>query len=253
MVKIHPVLLFNENEFTLMKSKSYLIFLLFFSIPMLVGWSWFQPNTYKAITAKVGSSSWFSQEISSIKSQATNLDNGVLKLALTAYAKARAQGLDDKRLLTIIDYSRPSTKRRLWVVDVLHRKVLFNTWVSHGRNSGALRATSFSNKSGSLKSSLGVFLTDDQPYMGGNGYSLRMKGLEPGINDHAYNRNIVFHGAWYAASNVANKYGTLGRSWGCPAVDVATAKPLIDTIKNDTLVVAYYPDVKWLQQSSWVS
>lgn len=241
-----------------MKSKSYVNFLASASVSILtylglLGWSSCAAAfSFFSSPATVGSTSWFNQEINTIRSQATNLDENVLRLGLKAYAKARAEGLDDKRVLTIIDYSKPSTKRRLWVLDVLHRKVLFNTWVSHGRNSGALYATSFSNRPGSLKSSLGVFLTDTKPYMGGEGYSLRIKGMEPGINDHAYQRDVVFHGAWYAAGDVGSKYGLLGRSWGCPAVNVQTAKPLIDTIKNDTLVMAYYPDTRWLKQSSWV-
>jgi hypothetical protein len=197
-------------------------------------------------------SDWLSNEVSHIYAQASNIDQKVLKLSLNAYKNARQRGLDGKQMLTIIDYSKPSTERRLWVVDVRTGKVLFNTWVSHGKNSGDLMATSFSNQPGSLKSSIGVFLTD-QPYMGHNGYSLRLSGLEAGINDHAFSRAIVVHGAWYVQPDVIKKYGQIGRSWGCPAVNPKEAGPLINTIKNSTLVVVYYPDKNWLNHSTFLA
>lgn len=195
---------------------------------------------------------WMREEIHLINAQADNLDPKVLKLSLQAYLKARRRGLDEKQLLTIIDYSKPSSERRLWVVDLHRGKVLFNTWVTHGKNSGELIATSFSNQIHSLKSSIGVFLTD-LPYNGGNGYSLRLRGLERGINDNAYNRDIVVHGAWYADPSVIKTHGHIGRSWGCPAVSPTVAQPLINTIKESTLLVAYYPDANWLKTSAFVS
>lgn len=195
---------------------------------------------------------WINNEIRIINAQADNIDEDVLKTSLNAYVHARRRGLDHKQLLTIIDYSKPSTERRLWVLDLKRNKVLFNTWVTHGKNSGELYSTSFSNSTGSLKSSLGVFLTEDS-YTGGNGYSLRLNGLERGINDNAYNRNIVVHGAWYADPGFIRKYGQIGRSWGCPAVSPSQANSLINTIKNNTLVVAYYPDRSWLRRSSFLA
>ena len=220
--------------------------------------SWFsgssttQPLGASSIGTSIGSSGWMSDEVRAISSQASNLSPKVLKLSLTAYLKARQKGLDSKGVLTIIDYSKPSSERRLWVVDLNKEKVLFNTWVAHGKNSGQLNATSFSDQNGSLKSSLGVFLTAST-YVGGDGYSLRLQGLEPGINDNAYRRDVVIHGAWYVSQSVAEKYGQLGRSWGCPAVDEHLAKPIIDTIKNRTLVVAYYPDRNWLRNSTFLA
>lgn len=220
--------------------------------PALIGWgSWNSFNYHPISFAKPGSSQWIRQEIHSLYSEASNLNPKVLEAGLKAYLKAREEGRDRKGLLTIIDYSRPSTERRLWVIDLKRNRVLFNTWVSHGKNSGRVVPTAFSNQNGSLKSSLGVFVTGET-YMGGNGYSLRMKGLEPGINDNAYSRDIVIHGAWYATGDVAKRYGQLGRSWGCPAVSQKVAKPLIDTIRDDTVVLAWYPDSRWLKQSSWV-
>ncbi len=228
------------------------IFLFFIITLCLVGWTPF--DVFRASNNELaGTKAWVEREIKIINDQAENLDPHVLKLSLTAYAKAREKGLDNKQLLTIIDYSKPSSERRLWVVDVKNAKVLFNTWVSHGKNSGKNNATSFSNTPGSLKSSLGVFVTTNQPYIGNNGYSLRIQGLEEGINDNAYQRSVVFHGAWYAAPDVAKKYGLLGRSWGCPAVSKELVKPLIDTIKGNTVVVAYYPDQKWLKHSTFLT
>lgn len=200
----------------------------------------------------VGSKAWLDLEVQEIDEQADNIDPKVLRLGLIAYAKARQYGLDDKQLVTIIDYSKPSTDRRLWVLDLKRNKVLFNTWVAHGKNSGILNATSFSNRPGSLQSSLGVFLTTNEAYMGENGYSLRLQGLEDGINNNAYNRAIVIHGAWYANPDVVKQYGSLGRSWGCPAVSEETARPLIDLIKDNTLVFSYYPDSKWLTHSPFL-
>jgi len=225
-------------------------FLIFFCI---TGWGPFGFLS-PSIQEPVGTQAWIEKETRLINAQASNLDANVLKLSLVAYIHARKKGLDNRQLLTIIDYSKPSTERRLWVLDLRRAKVLFNTWVTHGKNSGNLNATSFSNQPGSLKSSIGVFLTTREPYIGENGYSLRVEGLEHGINDNAFRRDIVFHGAWYAAGNVMiRKYGLLGRSWGCPAVSEDTARPLINTIKDNTLVVAYYPDRIWLTHSSFLA
>lgn len=197
-------------------------------------------------------SSWINNTTKTIQSQASNLRAEVLKTSLTAYLKAEKLGLNPKQVLTIVDYTLPSTERRLWVIDMKNLKVLFNTWVAHGTNSGAAKPTSFSNKPSSLKSSLGVFITD-APYTGGKGYSLRIKGLEHNFNDNAYNRTIVFHGAWYVSSSFAKARGMMGRSWGCFAVDNKVIKSLINTIKEKSLVVAYYPDKIWMQSSKFIN
>lgn len=205
-----------------------------------------------AAASNPSAESWIQQRIRVFYSQARNLDPQVLRVGLVAYIRARQQGLDNKQLLTIIDYTKPSSEPRLYVLDLKRDKVLFNTWVSHGRNSGEVNSTSFSNQPGSLKSSIGVFRTDE-PYIGGHGYSLRLVGLEPGINDNAYQRDIVVHGAWYVGPHIAKQIGRLGRSWGCPAVNQQLAKPIIDTIKGNTLIVAYYYDQNWLSHSNFVA
>jgi hypothetical protein len=230
---------------------------LFFSVLFLMasqlsfGWpgSWFVNNNNQE---PFGTSLWLKKELTVLQQQGGNIDRKVLRLSLQAYLQARKNGLNNKQLLTVIDYSKPSTEKRLWVFDLKNNKTLFHTWVSHGKNSGGVSASSFSNKPGSLKSSIGVFLTD-QTYNGGNGYSLRLRGLEHGINDNAYRRNVVIHGAWYVGSNSLLKYGQIGRSWGCPAVSKNTAKPLIDAIKQKTLVIAYYPDPTWLKKSTFLT
>jgi hypothetical protein len=163
----------------------------------------------------------------------------VLAMALNAVASARDRGITGKNdLLTVIDYSLPSTQPRLWVLDLSRGKVLFHELVAHGAGSGAKFATQFSNVDESRQTSLGLFATADT-YEGGNGYSLKLKGLDQGINDRAEERHIVMHGAWYVSADHARQYGMLGRSWGCPALPQAEAKPVIDTIKGGSFVFAY--------------
>jgi hypothetical protein len=175
-------------------------------------------------------------------------DPVVLQLALsTARCAQQTIPVANRRLLTLIDYSRPSTTPRLWVIDIGTGHVLFEELVAHGRGSGENLTDHFSNEPGSLASSLGLFLTGDT-YVGSNGYSLRLQGLERGINDRAVERAIVMHGAQYVRAGMES-LGRLGRSWGCPAVRPAIARQLIDTIKGGTLLLAYYPNAEWLHGS----
>lgn len=219
----------------------------------------FAPQNKSVATSKtimtegaVGSNFWTNKTMKTLHAQAQNLSPDVLKASLAAYLKARKLGLNEKQVLTIVDYSLPSTERRLWVIDMKNLKVLFNTWVAHGTNSGGATPTSFSNQPRSLKSSLGVFITD-ATYVGGKGYSLRLKGLEHNINDNVYDRKIVFHGAWYVNAAFAKAKGMMGRSWGCFAVDTKIVKSLINTIKEKSVVVAYYPDKNWLRHSNFIN
>ncbi len=165
-----------------------------------------------------------------------------LEAALEAYAEASRQGwVAHERVLTLIDYTRPSSEPRLWVIDLVERRVLYHELVAHGRFSGDDRTTRFSNTPGSLMTSLGLFVTD-QPYIGRNGYSLRLHGRTPGINDNAYERAIVVHGAPYVNEGTVARLGRLGRSWGCPAVPAAVARGLIDVIKGGSVLFAYGGD-----------
>jgi hypothetical protein len=165
----------------------------------------------------------------------------VLELALRAYERAALEGKVKHPRLTIIDYSLPSTARRLWVIDVDRARVLFHELVAHGRGTGDDTAESFSNEPGTHKSSLGLFVTAET-YGGGHGYSLRLDGLDAGVNDNARLRDIVVHGATYVSPSFAARHGRLGRSWGCPALRPAIAPAVIDAIKDGGAVFAYYPD-----------
>jgi hypothetical protein len=163
----------------------------------------------------------------------------VLRAALDAVACARSRGVSGRKdLLTVIDYSLPSSAPRLWVLDLAHGKVLFHDLVAHGAGSGDNYARQFSNTMDSRQTSLGLFLTEGT-YEGGNGYSLRLRGLDPGVNDQAEARNIVMHGAWYVSAEHVREHGRLGRSWGCPALSVEEARPVIETVKGGSFVYAY--------------
>jgi len=177
----------------------------------------------------------------------------VLNLAMGAVSCGVASGdFQAPPTLTLIDYSLPSTTPRLWVFDLHTGKLLFNELVAHGRNSGDNMATRFSDSMESKASSIGLFRTADT-YIGHNGYSLRLDGLEPGFNGHARERAIVMHGAAYVDANTAKANGRLGRSWGCPAVREAVAHQVIDTVRDGGLIFSYYPDATWLKTSKFLN
>lgn len=184
---------------------------------------------------------------------ADGLSPRILAMALDAVSSARARGVAGKGdLLTVIDYSLPSSQPRLWVLDLAHGKVLFHELVAHGAGSGAKFATRFSNVDDSRATSLGLFLTGET-YEGGNGYSLKLKGLDEGINDRAEERHIVMHGAWYVSADHARQYGMLGRSWGCPALPQADAKPVIDAVKGGSFLFAWSAAAPATQRASLAS
>ncbi len=153
-----------------------------------------------------------------------------------------------KPVLTLIDFTKPSTEKRLFVFDMKDRKLLYSSVVAHGKNSGENYATSFSNTVGSYKSSLGFYLTGST-YQGKNGYSLLLDGLEKGINDRARERAIVVHGAAYANPSVC-KSGRLGRSFGCPALPQALTKPIINTIKGGSVLFIYANNKEYMAKST---
>jgi hypothetical protein len=184
---------------------------------------------------------------------APDLDREVLRLALAARDGVRERGLAPRsELLTVIDYSKPSSEKRLWVLDLEREELLFHELVAHGKNTGDNLARSFSNRNESKQTSLGVFVTGDT-YHGGNGYSLRLEGLEPGVNDLARPRAIVMHGAPYVSEQFAAQHGRIGRSWGCPAVSQQVAREMIDTLKGGSVIFSYYPDERWLGGSSFLA
>jgi hypothetical protein len=184
-----------------------------------------------------------------LRAAAPSANPKVLDLAARAAECARRQGLlDGLNHLAVIDYSLPSTQPRLWVFDLQRHLLLFQELVAHGRNTGEGRAERFSNVEGSKMSSIGLYQTADT-YYGSNGYSLRLRGLDPGFNDNALARAIVMHGAPYVSQTIAERLGRLGRSWGCPALRPEVARTVIDTLKGGALLFAYYPDRKWLAES----
>ncbi len=188
---------------------------------------------------------------SQVLQQAHDLNPEVLKLGLTAYEHASQEGLVKKPVITLIDYSLPSSEKRFWVIDLAHQSVLVQTYVAHGKISGEQFAHYFSNRATSLASSLGVFVTGTT-YYGKHGYSLRLHGMENGVNDSAFKRAIVIHPAYYVSEAFLKEHGRLGRSWGCPALDQKVSSTVINDIKDGSLVLAYYPDSHWLSSSSFL-
>ena len=178
---------------------------------------------------------------------APDADPEVLAHAASALACADP----DAERLAVIDFSLPSTEPRLWVFDLAEERLMFEELVSHGQGTGDAMAETFSNVQGSHQSSLGLFRTLNS-YYGRNGYSLRLEGLEPGINDLAYQRAIVIHGADYVSDAFIRQTGRLGRSQGCPAVRQEVTYPLIDSLKEDHYLFAYFPDAEWLESSAFL-
>jgi hypothetical protein len=160
------------------------------------------------------------------------------------------ENIKKKNIITIIDFSKPSTENRFLVIDLLNKKILYNCFVAHGKNSGENYAKSFSNNSESLMSSLGFYLTAET-YSGENGYSLRLDGLEKGINDRARAREIVIHGASYVSEEFITRYGRLGRSWGCPALPVEVSKAIIDLISGGSCLFIYGDDNFYQENSAF--
>jgi hypothetical protein len=180
-------------------------------------------------------------QFNTLLSKAPSINPKALQMALTALKRLQASGQSVRSdVLMVIDYSKRSTERRLWVFDLKRAGLLFEELVAHGRNSGDDRAVRFSNEPGSLMSSLGVFLTGDT-YIGKHGLSLRLQGLEKGVNDNSLERAIVIHAADYVSEGIAQRAGRIGRSWGCPAVRPAVSRKLIETVRGGVLLLAYYP------------
>ena len=182
---------------------------------------------------------------------APDADPGVLALALESRAcAARGAATVPGPRLAVIDYTRPSTQKRLWVFDLQRDVLLYSEHVAHGRGSGENYATAFSNRDESHQTSLGLFSTGET-YVGGNGYSMRMDGLEPGVNDNARNRLIVMHGAPYVDPAQAQRQGRLGRSYGCPALRPQVARAVIDALKQGQMLFAYADEAAWLSGSRY--
>lgn len=190
----------------------------------------------------------------SLAAKAPNASMLAVQLATEALERARADKAlpgGDPRVLALVDFSLPSTAKRLWVFDLNSHDVLFEEWVAHGRNTGDNFAREFSNRPESHMSSLGAYQAGEI-YTGKNGYSLRLHGLEPGFNDLAFDRAIVIHGAPYVSAEMIQAHGRLGRSFGCPAVRVPIARPLIDTLAEQAFLFNFYPQRDWMEHSALI-
>ncbi|MFT3981842.1 MAG: murein L,D-transpeptidase catalytic domain family protein [Ferruginibacter sp.] len=181
------------------------------------------------------------------------LSQEAFSYGIKGYEKLKAAGkLMNQRVLSIVDFTQPSYKKRLFVIDLSDFKVLFNTYVAHGQNTGKEFARSFSNNPDSHQSSLGFYITSGT-YIGSNGYSMYLNGLEKGFNNLAYERAIVMHGADYVNENFIRSQGYIGRSYGCPAVPEKLNKPIIEKIKNGSCLFIYSNNKNYLTRSRLIN
>jgi len=203
----------------------------------------------KPAEEKLSTSAMFENYVSEIYTAAnlkeSALNYSVFKKALTGYYNFKSQSLVSaaKEVISIVDFTLPSTKKRLWIIDLAARKVLFNTLVAHGQGSGDNFATSFSNLANSHQSSLGFYITSNT-YFGKHGLSLKLNGMDANYNTNALNRAVVVHGAEYVSQSFINQHGRLGRSHGCPAVPVELTASIIDAIKGKTTLFINGPAEK---------
>ncbi|MDQ6761295.1 MAG: murein L,D-transpeptidase catalytic domain family protein [Bacteroidota bacterium] len=185
----------------------------------------------------------------SLKLQTLGLSKMAYETALKGFnALCEAGKIANDNIVSIVDFSLPSSQKRLFVIDLKNFKLLFNTYVAHGRNSGKEFADQFSNDPESFKSSLGFYITKDT-YNGAHGFSLHLEGEEKGINDNAYSRSIVMHSAAYVDENIVKSQGFIGRSLGCPALSPKIYKPIIEKIKNGSCLFLYSPNTNYLLHS----
>jgi|GEM_PF-667194 len=200
-----------------------------------------EPQTAVPVSFNPPAAAAISAEVRALQSAAPDVDPDALRVALAAAEKAWAAGEATRTdVLALIDFSRPSTARRLWVFDLAHNRLLFNELVAHGSGSGTVYASRFSDQPGSRMSSLGTYVTAGT-YQGKHGYSLRLKGLDEGLNSNSFSRAVVLHPAAYVSEAFIRAKGYLGRSWGCPAVRPEISRQLIDAIRDGAVLFAYYP------------
>lgn len=177
----------------------------------------------------------------------TAFKNGIM-----GYEKLKEENKIKKELLTIVDFAMASTEKRMWILDMTTQKVLFNTYVAHGKNTGGNKATKFSNTPNSFQSSLGFYVTAET-YYGKNGLSLFIDGMEEGFNTKARERYVVIHGADYATPDFIKRAGRLGRSYGCPAVPTKLSKEIINKIKGQSVLFIYHPNRNYLENSGYLN
>jgi hypothetical protein len=181
------------------------------------------------------------------------LDQKAFEYAWRGYHNLLKKGMIQKRsMLSICDFSQSSRTKRMYVIDVQHRKLLYRTYVAHGQNSGDEFATTFSNEPDSYKSSLGFYVTQ-RTYMGHNGLSLKLNGVDSGFNDMALKRQIVLHGSAYVSDRYMQDYGTLGTSLGCPALPAAVSGRIIRAVKDGSVLFIYHPTPQYLSHSTVIN
>ncbi|MCW3120494.1 MAG: hypothetical protein JWM28_4576 [Chitinophagaceae bacterium] len=213
--------------------------------------TFFHPlKTVSKYTDSVARISSFRSIYDSLNLEISGLSKQAYEMAQSGFKKMKNQGrLVNDTILSIVDFSQPSDKKRLYVLDLKNYKILYNTLVAHGKKSGKLWAASFSNRPSSYKSSIGFYVTG-HPYEGTNGYSLKLDGLEKGFNNNAARRAIVLHGAGYVCDSYIAEQGYIGRSEGCPAVPVQFAKDIINTIKDGSCLFIYHSNKVYRQHSA---
>jgi hypothetical protein len=215
--------------------------LLLFSVTV-ISWRPADANKSKITNARSYSAKEvFAQYVSDIYQtanlQQTGMDVAVFQKAVTGYLNLKlANKLPaNSNVITVVDFNKSSREKRMWIVDMLSKTLVLNTWVAHGQGSGDDMANKFSNNNESHQSSLGFYLTDEV-YIGKHGRSLKLDGLDEGINSAARARGIVIHAADYVCQNTINQIGRLGRSFGCPAVSPEVSDMVINTIKGRSLL-----------------
>jgi hypothetical protein len=213
-------------------------------------------NSDEKLTSIVNSNPLLSEarnEYHSITGPVNLPDFEIFYKAYVGYKELGNRGKIRNNILSIIDFSRHSSKKRFWIIDMDSKKLLYYTYAAHGRNSGNGMgvASKFSNTPHSLQSSLGFYLTGET-YYGKHGLSLNLDGQEKGINDRARQRRVVIHGADYATAEFAKRYGRLGRSYGCPAVPKHLHKPIINTIKDKSVLFIHHPDLHYQKSSEYM-
>jgi len=221
--------------------KKWLVYLLFFISPIINRAGSDKPNSKPDEKSML---------FSEMQLADIGLSEQVFQTALKGFSELENESkLQNPSIITIIDFSQSSNKKRMYVLDLVRKKILFNTYVAHGRNTGEEYAQHFSNETGSLKSSLGFYITENSAIGSKVGLSLIIKGVEKGFNDHALQREIIMHGASYATEAFIRKNGRLGRSFGCPSVPPELIKPISETIKGGTCLFIYSPDDNYLCKS----
>lgn len=189
----------------------------------------------------------------SLQLNIVGLNKSVFELAIVGYNQLATQRkITNTNTIAIVDFDMPSNTKRLFVVDLMHRKLLFNTYVAHGKNSGLQTANNFSNAPESNKSSLGFYATQNT-YLGKHGYSLQLNGLEKGFNDNAMSRGIVVHAAAYVNETIAQQQGYIGRSLGCPAIPEKMHTNIINAIANGACFFIYANNYNYLHHSTFLS